>query len=138
MELGEHLLPGKESKLFDPWDSSSRNAAEVLDATVARRGDRWWMYLAGQKDGWGATQLFSASLDPGAPLSALGWKLIRDENGELAPLAGQNLSHPWDGNGGRHCPSYVKGWDPRKRKWVERLYYAGSAENLWGPYTIGF
>ena len=33
---------------------------------------------------------------------------------------------------------YVKGWDPAKREWVERIYYAGSAENLWGPYTIGF
>lgn len=42
------------------------------------------------------------------------------------------------GNGGRHCPSYVKGWDPTRRAWVERIYYAGAAENLWGPYTIGF
>src|SRR5262249_39118518 len=23
-------------------------------------------------------------------------------------------------------------------EWVERIYYAGAAENLWGPYTIGF
>ena len=21
---------------------------------------------------------------------------------------------------------------------MERIYYAGAAENLWGPYTIGF
>ncbi len=40
--------------------------------------------------------------------------------------------------GGRHCPSYVKGFDPRRNEWVERIYYAGAAENLWGPYTIGF
>jgi predicted GH43/DUF377 family glycosyl hydrolase len=32
----------------------------------------------------------------------------------------------------------VKGWDPEKQAWVERIYYAGAAENLWGPYTIGF
>jgi hypothetical protein len=32
----------------------------------------------------------------------------------------------------------VKGWDPGKGEWVERIYYAGAAENLWGPYTIGF
>jgi predicted GH43/DUF377 family glycosyl hydrolase len=32
----------------------------------------------------------------------------------------------------------VKGWDPQRRQWVERIYYAGAAENLWGPYTIGF
>jgi hypothetical protein len=56
----------------------------------------------------------------------------------LAPLAGKNLSGAWDGNGGRHCPSYVRGWDPQNFKWVERIYYAGAAENLWGPNTIGF
>ena len=32
----------------------------------------------------------------------------------------------------------MKGWDPATKKWVERIYYAGAAENLWGPYTIGF
>jgi hypothetical protein len=36
------------------------------------------------------------------------------------------------------CPSHARGWDPTKRKWVERIYYAGAADNLWGPYTIGF
>ncbi len=96
------------------------------------------MYLAGQSGGYGATQLFSASLDPGAALSAAGWKLSRDNADELTPLAGQSASHAWDGDGGRHCPSYVRGWDPHKREWVERIYYAGAAENLWGPYTIGF
>ena len=54
------------------------------------------------------------------------------------PVCRPDLSRPWDGNGGRHCPSYVKGWDPSKDEWVERIYYAGAAENLWGPYTIGF
>jgi hypothetical protein len=96
------------------------------------------MVLAGQPGGYGATQLFSAALDPGLPLSALGWKLIRDPTGKLALLAEQSASQAWDGKGGRHCPSYVKGWDPHKREWVERIYYAGAAENLWGPYTIGF
>jgi len=138
MEINEHLLRGKESKLFDPQSAPADSGTEVLDASVVRRSDQWWMYLAGQKGGYGATQLFSASLDSGAPLSALGWKLIRDDAGELAPLAGQNVSRAWDGNGGRHCPSYVKGWDPHTHEWVERIYYAGAAENLWGPYTIGF
>ena len=36
-------------------------------------------------------------------------------------LPDKNLSRPWDGKGGRHCPSYVKGWDPHKREWVERI-----------------
>ena len=53
-------------------------------------------------------------------------------------MAGRSFSGAWDGPGGRHCPAYVKGWDPRKSEWVERIYYAGAAESLWGPYTIGF
>ena len=56
----------------------------------------------------------------------------------LTPLAGRSRSHAWDGNGGRHCPSYVEGWDPIAGTRVERIYYAGAADNLWGPYTIGF
>lgn len=96
------------------------------------------MYLAGQRPGYGPTDIFSASLPPGAPLSATGWTLTRDHAGALEPLAGRDASRAWDGNGGRHCPSYVKGWDPRKGEWVERIYYAGAAQNLWGPYTIGF
>ncbi len=127
-------MRGKETKVFDPAD----HGLEVLDASVIRRGDGWWMVLAGQAGGSGVTQLFSASLDPGAPLSALGWNLTRDEAGKPAPLGGQTASRAWDGRGGRHCPSYVKGWDPHKRAWVERIYYAGAQENLWGPYTIGF
>ncbi|MGH9581949.1 MAG: hypothetical protein ACRD4O_03305, partial [Bryobacteraceae bacterium] len=35
-------------------------------------------------------------------------------------------------------PSYVKGWDPQRSTWVERIYYAGGAEHVWGPYTIGY
>ena len=96
------------------------------------------MYLAGQADGYGATDIYSASLPSGAALSAAGWNLTRGPAGELAPLAGRNSSRAWDGNGGRHCPSYVKGWDSGRGEWVERIYYAGAAENLWGPYTIGF
>jgi hypothetical protein len=53
-------------------------------------------------------------------------------------LAGHRFSESWDSKGGRHCPSYVKGWDPQSGRWVERIYYAGSAEELWGPYTIGY
>ena len=138
MEDTGQLSRGKETKIFDPRDGSAGEGTEVLDASVVQRGEHWWMFLAGQISGHGATQLFSAALDPGAPLSVSGWKLSRNEAGELKPLAGQSVSRPWDGNGGRHCPSYVKGWDPGKRKWVERIYYAGAAENLWGPYTIGF
>ncbi|HKR26936.1 MAG TPA: hypothetical protein VJS11_05760, partial [Acidobacteriaceae bacterium] len=56
----------RETKIFDPRDPATGTAgAELLDATVVRRGDQWWMYLAGQAAGYGAPQLFSASLPPG-------------------------------------------------------------------------
>lgn len=54
------------------------------------------------------------------------------------PVAGRTASSAWDGGGGRHCPSYVKGRDPRSGEWVERIYYAGAPERIWGPYAIGF
>jgi len=100
MENTNPLLGGKETKLFDPQNGQAGAGTEVLDATVVKRGDQWWMYLAGQKGGYGATQIFSASLDPGASLSGHKWKLTLDEAGELAPLGEQSASYAWDGNGG--------------------------------------
>jgi len=57
---------------------------------------------------------------------------------KIADLADHEASNAWDLKGGRHCPSYVKGWDPTRRAEVERIYYAGGAANVWGPYTIGY
>ena len=132
-------LTGAESKIFDPRDpSTGAGGAELVDASVVHRADRWWMYLAGQTAGYGPTQIYAASLPPGSPLSTTGWTPARGPDGKLTPLASQDVTRAWDGNGGRHCPSHVKGWDPRKQAWVERIYYAGAADNLWGPYTIGF
>jgi hypothetical protein len=132
-------LSGTETKVFDPRDPASESgSAELSDACVVDRENRHWMYLAGQPYGYGATEIYSASLLPKAPLSAQGWTPTRDPAGELEPLAGHSMSSSWDGKGGRHCPSYVRGWDPRAEAWVERIYYAGASENLWGPYTIGF
>lgn len=128
----------KEAKIFDPRDPSTKSGgAELLDPTLVKRGEQWWMYLAGQEHGYGATDIYSASLPPGATLSAHGWEITREMSGRLTPVAGRSLSSAWDGKGGRHCPSYVKGFDPHKGVWVERIYYAGAAENLWGPYRIG-
>jgi hypothetical protein len=111
-----------ETKVFDPRDpASGLGGAEVLDASVVQRAGQWWLYLAGQAHGYGPTDICSASLPPRAPLSATGWKLTRDATGELAPVAGRSV-RAWDSNGGRHCPSYVKGWDPHKSAWVERIY----------------
>ena len=128
-----------ETKIFDPHDPpTGSNGAELLDPTLALRDNQWWMYLAGQAHGYGATDFYSALLPTGAPLSATGWTPTRGADAELVPIAGRSASQAWDGNGGRHCPTYVKGWDAGKNEWVERIYYAGAAENLWGPYTIGF
>jgi len=138
MRLGS----AKETKLFDPADGFGpiRNLFAATDASVCKRDNRWWMYLAGKVIDLPAIQLFSASLPEGAPLSATGWQLsIMDgDSTRVAPLATQEASAPWDRNGGRHCPSYVRGWDPNRRALVERIYYAGGAENVWGPYTIGY
>lgn len=132
-------MSGKETKIFDPRDpSAGTEVAELLDASIVKRNEQWWLYLAGQVGGYGATDLYSATLPVGAPLSATGWKLACAAGGELSPLAARNHSFAWDGKGGRHCPSYVKGWDSRRGEWVERIYYAGASENLWGPYTIGY
>jgi hypothetical protein len=139
MDLAARPVMGTELKIFDPRDASTGSAgAELSDSTIVSRDRQWWMYLAGQSGGFGATDIYSASLPTGARLSAAGWELTRGATGELAPVAGRQRSRAWDGNGGRHCPSYVRGWDPARQKWVERIYYAGAADNLWGPYTIGF
>ncbi len=131
-----------ETKIFDPADGFAplTDAGEMTDCTVVKRGNRWWMYLAGEGGSETGLHLFSASLPEGAPLSSSGWMLTPDPNDptKIAPLAGYELSANWDRNGGRHCPSYVRGWDPDRQAWVERIYYAGGAENMWGPYTIGY
>ncbi len=135
-------MAGKETKIFDPADGFAplTNAAEITDSTVIKRGNQWWMYLAGEAQGHEGIQLFSASLPEGSPLSVQGWTLTaeRDDPARIALLAGHEASKAWDLKGGRHCPSYVRGWDPQREGWVERIYYAGGAENLWGPYTIGY
>ena len=136
------MMPGKETKIFDPADGFAPITDTVIltDASVALRGNRWWMYLAGRAMNRESIQLFSASLPEDAPLTATGWKLTAksDDETKIADLAGQEISKTWDLKGGRHCPSYVRGWDPRSQVWVERIYYAGGASNVWGPYSIGY
>ena len=111
----------------------------------------WLIQLLSGRTGDGACTLLASPEDSDPRISSAPlWRwmrLCRRSGGRLdsrpdgaswAPVAGQQRSRVWDGNGGRHCPSYVKGWDPAGRRWVERIYYAGAADNLWGPYTIGF
>jgi hypothetical protein len=125
-----------KTKTFDPADGFApfTDPWVITDASIAKRDGRWWMYLAGKIGGREGIQLSSASLSNSAPLSAKGWRLTpdADEPNRVAMLASQEVSAPWDLKGGRHCPCYVKG------NGVERIYYAGGAEHVWGPYTIGY
>jgi hypothetical protein len=133
---------GKETKIFDPADGYAplTDPMSITDCTVAKRGNRWWMYMGGRVKGRAGINLFSASLPEGAPLSASGWSVTPDHNDrtKIGHLAGQEISTAWDLRGGRHSPSYIKGWDPQRREWLERIYYAGGAGNFQGPYTIGY
>ena len=135
-------MTSKQTQIFPPANGFAPFTDPVVatDATVAKRDNRWWMYVAGKVLNREGIQIFSASLPEGAPLSAIGWSLTPDPNDKtkVAMLATQENSRPWDGPGGRHCPSYVKGWDPERGAWVERIYYAGGAAQVWGPYTIGY
>ena len=75
-------IPGPEVKIFDPRDASTEaHGVELLDSTVVQRDRQWCMYLAGQPGGFGATDIFSASLAVDAPLSVAGWKPTRDRAG---------------------------------------------------------
>jgi len=125
-----------EAVIFDPalGFGAFKEIWAITDSSVAKRGNRWWMYLAGKIADYEGIQLVSASLPEGAPLSAEGWSITADpaDASRVAMLAPQQRSAPWDLKGGRHCPAYVCGAG------VERIYYAGGAENLWGPYTIGY
>lgn len=112
----------------------------ITDASVVKRADQWQMIAGGIDTASREINLLSATLPPGSPLSAAGWQITADPGHPHRPaiLAGKTLSHPWDGKGGRHCPSYASGYDPGAGRWVERIYYAGAAQHYAGPYSIGY
>jgi hypothetical protein len=131
----------KKSKIFDPADGFApiADALSLCDCSVVKRGNKWCMYLAGDAIGGEVPELFSASLPEDKALSSDGWEITCQSNNNkaIAVLAEHNKSKGWDLRGGRHCPSYVQGWNPQKKSWVERIYYAGARDKVWGPYTIG-
>jgi len=130
-----------ETKVFDPADGFAplTGVIEVTDPAIFVRDDRWRMCVGTQVAQRPGIQLAIASLAHGAPLSASGWTLPaeQDDLTRIATLP-QERSRVWDLRGGRHCPSHARGVDPHTGSWVERIYYAGAAEHVWGPYTIGY
>src|SRR6185295_3362368 len=87
----QKLVTGKETKIFDPADGFAplTDPLMLTDPTLAKRGNRWWMFLAGRAMNRVSIQLFSASLPEGAPLAAAGWTLTPDPNDKtkIADLA---------------------------------------------------
>src|SRR6266496_1737002 len=98
--LQKKIMPGKETKIFDPADGFAplTDAFIITDASVVKRGNRWWMYLAGRAMNRVSIQLFSAALPEGAPLATTGWTLTAksDDKTKIADLAGQEISKAWD------------------------------------------
>lgn len=132
----------KSTRIFDAGKGygACTGLRTFVDCTVLKRDARWRMYGCGLSSDDREIQMFSASLPEGAPLAATGWqiKVEASDPGRPALLAGKSKSHEWDGKGGRHCPSYVKGFDLEKNAWFERIYYAGAARDHMGPYSIGY
>jgi hypothetical protein len=65
MENPRKLGWGAERKVFDPRDASTGSGGEeVLDPSVVRRSEQWWMYLAGQSAGHGAQKMLHRTLHP--------------------------------------------------------------------------
>src|ERR1700721_3946367 len=86
-------LSGAEIKVFDPRDpASGSGSAELSDACVVDRENLHWMYLAGQPHGYGATEIYSASLLPKAPLSARGWTPKGAPAGGVGRRAGASVA----------------------------------------------
>ena len=138
-------MKGTETKIFDPADGfgplQRRRGSERPDRGQARqsmvagqrrsRSRRQTRHSVGQRIASPRARRFSAS----------GWALTPDPEDphRVALLAGQEIGRAWDLHGGRHCPSYVRGWDPDRGEWAAaHLDYAGAAENLWRLYTIGY
>jgi hypothetical protein len=138
-------LPETKVKIFDPHDGfgAITSIRAFTDATVFKRENQWWMIGAGFDVQRRAILLFSASLPANTPLAAKSWKITTAPNDPTIALAlvPPSSAGAWDGVGGLHCPSYVRGWDPTAEgagAWRERIYYAGSSVSFAGPYTIGY
>jgi hypothetical protein len=138
-------VPGSVAAVFDGRRGygTIANIHNFTDATIAKRGERWWMFGAGLvQDSGFHINLLSASWEPHVALGAKGWTIATKAGDptKAAELIPPSPPNHWDV--GRHCPSYVSGWDVTandgKGALRERLYYSGSATAFGGPYSNGF
>lgn len=130
-------------RVFDPVKGFGgiTNLRSLTDCTIVNLQNRWWMFIGGASGkGFPDLNIYSASLPPGKPLSPHGWEITVEprDRSSAAVLANKTSSYLWDGRGGRHCPSFVRGFDPDLDRWVDRIYYAGASDNPAGPYSIGY
>lgn len=141
------LRPVAKTKVFDPSDRTGfgtvTNIDVFTDATLMKRDGRWTL-MGGVSTAAGRLSIASASLPEGAPLSATGWRIdaVPGDPTVAALLVPDPALEAWDGRGGRHCASHVRGWDPGadggRGAWEERIYYAGANPRFGGPYSIGY
>jgi hypothetical protein len=142
MHFEEMEMTTNTVRIFDASKGygSITDLLTFTDPTLFKRDHQWIMIAGGFTKQNPEINMFTASLPKGAPLSPNGWRIVPDSVNPNSPeiLAGKKASYPWDGKGGRHCPSFVKGFDPNKEKWVERIYYAGASQSFMGPFSIGY
>jgi len=82
-------LSDTKVKLFDPKDGfgAITSIRVFTDASVFKRGNRWWM-IGGRFDlRKGNIVLLSAALPVGAPLSAKGWSITTAPDDPAVALA---------------------------------------------------
>ena len=70
----------KHTTIFDAGKGYGplTNLRTFTDCTLVKRDIQWWMFASGIKKTLLEIDLYSASLPPGVPLSAEGWKITPD------------------------------------------------------------
>src|ERR1700691_799449 len=93
----ESTMPSEiHTRIFDAGKGygSLTKLKTLVDCTIAKRDDQWWMFACGVDQTSWQIDMFSASLPTGAPLAAEGWSITADLNDLSRPavLAGKPRS----------------------------------------------